>query len=115
MLVENRGNGDREARQQHRRRQFAAPVDACFFVSIPAQTKNGNGFRLRVDDPVFRDAALGIVAPLVNQISFRFLFTHDFQSEVGAEPEAVLPARIGGRKQQQQIGLTKLARPDSQP
>ena len=115
IRVENRGDGDREARQHHRRRRFPAPVDACFFISIPAQTENGDGFRLRVDDPVFRNAALGIVAPLLNQISFRFLFTHNFQSEVGAEPEPVLPARIGGRKQQQKIGLTELARPNSQP
>ena len=99
----------------HRRRRFPAPVDACFFINIPAQAKNRDGFGLRVHDPVFRDAALGIVAPLVNQISFRLLFAHHFQGEVGAQPETVLPARIGGGKQQQKIGLTELARPDLQP
>ena len=67
---------------------------------------------MRVDDPVFWDAALGIVAPLVNQIPFRFLFANNFQSEVGAEPEPVLPARIGRRKQQQKIRLAELARPN---
>ncbi len=58
---------------------------------------------------------IGIVPPLVNQIPFRFLFTNNFQSEVGAEPETVLPARIGGRKKKKKIGLTELARPNSQP
>ena len=59
--------------------------------------------------------ALGIVAPLLNQIAFRLLFAHHFQGEVGAQPEPVLPTRIGGGKQQQKIGLTELARPDLQP
>jgi len=70
---------------------------------------------LRVDDPVFWHAALGIVSPLLDQVSFGFLFANHFQSEVGAEPETVLPARIGGRQQKKKIGLTELARPDSQP
>ena len=99
ICIENRGNGDREARQQLRRRQFAASIDACLFIDIYAQTENRDGFRLWVDDPVFRDAAFGIITSLINQVSFRFLFTDNFLSEVGAEPEAVLPARIGGRKQ----------------
>ncbi len=70
---------------------------------------------LRVHDPVFRDAALGVVASLVNQIAFGLLCADDFQGDVGAQPEAVLPARIRGRKQQEKIGFTELARPDLQP
>ena len=58
---------------------------------------------------------LGIVAPFVNQVPFRLLFTHNFQGEVGAQPETVLPARISGGKQQKKIGLTELARPNLQP
>jgi hypothetical protein len=57
------------------------------------------------------DVALGVVPPLVNQIAFRFLSTHHFEGEVGAEPETVLPALIGGRKQQEKIGFTELSRP----
>jgi hypothetical protein len=63
IRVENRSDGDRKAGQHFRRRRFPAAVAACFFISIAAQTKNGDGFGLRVDDPVFRDAALGIVGP----------------------------------------------------
>src|SRR5271166_6811305 len=90
-------------------------MDASFFISIPAQAEDRDGFRLRVDDPVFWDMGLGIVPPLVNQIPFRFLFANNFQSEVGAEPEPVLPARIGRRKQQKKIGLAELAQPNLQP
>ena len=74
--------------------------------------KNRDGFALRVHDPVFRDAALGVVASFVDQIAFWFLFADHFQGKVGAQPEAVLPARIGGGQQQKKIGFTELARPD---
>ena len=108
VRVENRGNGDREARPRSSKQPTPAPIYACFFISIPPQTKHRDGFGLRVNDPVFRDAALGIVAPLVNQISFRLLFAHHFQGEVGAQPETILPARIGGGKQQQKSGSRNL-------
>ena len=69
-------------------------ADRCLPLHrLPTQTKNRDCFRLRIDDPVFRHACLGIVAPFVDQISLRLLFTHYLQSEIGAKPEPVLPPR----------------------
>ncbi len=113
IRVENRGDVNRKARQQHRCRRFAAAVDACFFIRASAQPENRDGFRLRIDDPVFWHAAFGVVSALLYQVSFRLLFTDDFQGEVGAKPETVLPARIGGREKQQEVGLPELFWPNS--
>jgi hypothetical protein len=115
IRIEDRTDGHREALEQHRSRRFPAPVNASFFIRFSPQAENGDRFRLRVDDPAFRNAALGIIAPFVNQIAFGLLLTHNFKSQIGASPEPVFPARIGGRKQQKEIGLTELERPDSEP
>ena len=45
------------------------------------QAEHRDRFRLRVNDPVFRDPAFGIVAALLDQISFRLVFTNYFQGE----------------------------------
>src|SRR5262249_36585783 len=53
-------------------------------------------------------------AAFVDQIAFGFLVANNFHSEVGAEPELVFPARIGGRKHQKEIGLTEFSRSNAE-
>ncbi len=112
--VEHRGNRYRKASQHHRRRQIPATIDACVLVSIAAQTQNADRFRLRVNNLVFRNSPLGIVTAFFNEISFRFLFAHNLESDVSTEPESVLPAGICGQCHEEKIGLTILAWANSQ-
>src|SRR5260370_14571456 len=109
ISVEQLSDGNGECRKQDRCRQIAAPVGAGFFVSLSAQPENGDRFRLRVNNPVFRNMGLGIIGAFVNQIPFRLIGADNFQGQVGAEPEAVLPARVCGQKEQQEIGLAELS------
>ena len=112
--VEHRGNRYRKASQHHRRRQIPATTDACFLVSLAEQPQNADRFRLRVNNPVFRNTPLGIVTAFFNEISFRFLFAHNLESDVSTEPESVLPAGICGRCHEEKIGLTIPAWANSQ-
>src|SRR5207244_1965593 len=77
------------------------------------QSEHGDGFRLRIDNPVFRNLGFRIISPFVNQIAFRLFGADDFQSQVGAGPEAVLSAWVAPREEQQEIGLAELAWPDA--
>ena len=44
------------------------------------------------------NTAFGVVAALLNEISFRLLFAYNFKGQVSAEPEPIFTARIRGRK-----------------
>ena len=112
--VEHRGNRYRKASQQGRRRQIPATIDASFLVSIAAQPQNADRFRLRVNNPVLRNTPLGIVTAFFDEISFRFLFAHNLESDVSTEPESVLPAGICGQCDEEKIGLTIFAWANSQ-
>ena len=89
-------NRRRTRRRPRPRSQKATPIRrlprakcARLRVGIPTQLKDTDRLRLRIDNPVLRHSSFGVVAPLLNQISLRFLFAHHFQSEI--EP----PARSG--------------------
>lgn len=89
---EHCGDVHGKPRQQLGRRRFPAAVRPCFIVNLAGQSKDGDRLCLRVHDPVFRDAPLGIVAPLLDEVAFRFVFAHDFQGKVCTEPKPIFPA-----------------------
>ena len=61
--------------------RFAAlEVPAGVLIAIPLESKDRDCLGLWVDDPVFRNVGLGIIAPLIDQVALRLIFIDDFQA-----------------------------------
>ena len=67
-------------------------------VALLVQHQNLNGFVRRIDNPVFGDASRRVVLAFRDHVALRLVGADDFQDEVGAGPESVLPTRIPGRR-----------------
>ena len=52
---------------------LAARSDAMFDVCCPIQPQNGDGLSLRIDDPVFGDAGLGIFVAFGHPVALRVI------------------------------------------
>jgi hypothetical protein len=111
--VEYRGNVNGKTCQRNRDRRLAPPELPCFHIRSTVQSQHRNGFRLRINNPVLRHLRFRIVNALLKEIAFWLFRANDFQGEVGAGPETVLPAWVSRKEEQQKIGLAEFARPDS--
>ena len=88
-------------------------VNCCTSRCRDFEDEHGDRSLLGIDDPVFRNAGLGILAPLRRDVVRAVLLADDFDDQIGSLAILLLDAKSVGRLDEKDVGLPVLARTET--
>ena len=83
-------------------------------IRLAFQLEHDNRLASRVDDPILRDASLGVFVALGDQVPARIVLTDDLYDQIGSSPIDVLSSWVVCITQHHDVGFSDLARPEAQ-